>query len=183
MRLSVAPFAALLISGTLSAQSLAPHQQLAHDIYKELIEINTADSVGVRPRRRRRSPSGSSTPASPGRHLPRRPAPRQGQPRRPLSRVRRAEAAAAARASRRRRGAQVRLVAPISIRSCSSSATATTTAAARPTTRRWRRSSSPTSSAQEGRLHAGSRHHRRADGGRRGWRRTACAGSSQITMT
>ncbi len=29
-----------------TAPSLAPHQQLAHDIYKELIEINTTDSVG-----------------------------------------------------------------------------------------------------------------------------------------
>ena len=46
MRLFVAPLAALSRSRALSAQSLAPHQQLAHDIYKELIEINTADSVG-----------------------------------------------------------------------------------------------------------------------------------------
>jgi len=37
---------ALAIPALLSAQSLSPHQQLAHDIYKELIEINTADSVG-----------------------------------------------------------------------------------------------------------------------------------------
>mgnify|MGYP001190307565 CR=1 FL=1 len=28
------------------APALAPHQQLAHDIYKQLIEINTTDSVG-----------------------------------------------------------------------------------------------------------------------------------------
>ena len=43
MRVSVL---ALLCPALLSAQSLAPHRQLAHDIYKELIEINTADSVG-----------------------------------------------------------------------------------------------------------------------------------------
>jgi acetylornithine deacetylase/succinyl-diaminopimelate desuccinylase-like protein len=30
----------------LSAQSLAPHQQLAREVYKQLIEINTSDSVG-----------------------------------------------------------------------------------------------------------------------------------------
>ena len=29
-----------------AAQTLAPHQQLARDIYKQLIEINTTDSVG-----------------------------------------------------------------------------------------------------------------------------------------
>jgi acetylornithine deacetylase/succinyl-diaminopimelate desuccinylase-like protein len=46
MREFVAPFAALILPALLSAQALAPHQQLAHDIYKELIEINTADSVG-----------------------------------------------------------------------------------------------------------------------------------------
>jgi len=37
---------ALALPALLSAQSLSPPQQLAHDIYKELIEINTADSVG-----------------------------------------------------------------------------------------------------------------------------------------
>jgi len=36
--------AAFLASG--QSQPLAPHQQLAHDIYKQLIEINTTDSVG-----------------------------------------------------------------------------------------------------------------------------------------
>jgi acetylornithine deacetylase/succinyl-diaminopimelate desuccinylase-like protein len=36
---------ALLASGQ-AAPQLAPHQQLAHDIYKQLIEINTTDSVG-----------------------------------------------------------------------------------------------------------------------------------------
>ena len=46
MRLSVACFATLAVPALLSAQALPPHQQLAHDIYKELIEINTADSVG-----------------------------------------------------------------------------------------------------------------------------------------
>jgi acetylornithine deacetylase/succinyl-diaminopimelate desuccinylase-like protein len=46
MRLSVACIATLAVPALLSAQALQPHQQLAHDIYKELIEINTADSVG-----------------------------------------------------------------------------------------------------------------------------------------
>src|SRR5262245_20454504 len=48
MRLSVVRLSltALVLPVALSAQALAPHQQLAHDIYKELIEINTADSVG-----------------------------------------------------------------------------------------------------------------------------------------
>jgi acetylornithine deacetylase/succinyl-diaminopimelate desuccinylase-like protein len=45
MRL-VAPLAAILFPTLLAAQSLTPDQQLARDIYKELIEINTADSVG-----------------------------------------------------------------------------------------------------------------------------------------
>ncbi|HEX5214918.1 MAG TPA: M20/M25/M40 family metallo-hydrolase [Vicinamibacterales bacterium] len=40
--------AALLLIGALelSAQTLAAHQQLARDVYKQLIEINTSDSVG-----------------------------------------------------------------------------------------------------------------------------------------
>jgi len=39
--------ASLLIAvHDLSAQSLAPHQQVARDVYKQLIEINTSDSVG-----------------------------------------------------------------------------------------------------------------------------------------
>jgi acetylornithine deacetylase/succinyl-diaminopimelate desuccinylase-like protein len=46
MRVSVVPLLSLAVPAVLAAQSLAPHQQLAHDIYKELIEINTADSVG-----------------------------------------------------------------------------------------------------------------------------------------
>ena len=46
MRVFVAPLLSLALPAALAAQSLAPHQQLAHDIYKELIEINTADSVG-----------------------------------------------------------------------------------------------------------------------------------------
>src|SRR4051812_46853429 len=37
--------ALLTTSATLFAQA-APHQVLAHDIYKQLVEINTADSVG-----------------------------------------------------------------------------------------------------------------------------------------
>jgi acetylornithine deacetylase/succinyl-diaminopimelate desuccinylase-like protein len=45
MRL-VAPLAAILLPTLLAAQSLTPDQQLAREIYKELIEINTADSVG-----------------------------------------------------------------------------------------------------------------------------------------
>ena len=48
MRLTVPTLATLAVPALLSAQapSLAPHQQLARDIYKELIEINTRDSVG-----------------------------------------------------------------------------------------------------------------------------------------
>jgi acetylornithine deacetylase/succinyl-diaminopimelate desuccinylase-like protein len=46
MRVSVVPLLSFVLPAALWAQSLAPHQQLAHDIYKELIEINTADSVG-----------------------------------------------------------------------------------------------------------------------------------------
>ncbi|MGH7766218.1 MAG: M20/M25/M40 family metallo-hydrolase, partial [Candidatus Binatia bacterium] len=34
------------VAGPAYAQSLAPHQRLAREIYKELIEINTTDSVG-----------------------------------------------------------------------------------------------------------------------------------------
>ncbi len=45
MRFAVSAVA-LLVPALLSAQSLTPDQQLARDIYKELIEINTADSVG-----------------------------------------------------------------------------------------------------------------------------------------
>jgi acetylornithine deacetylase/succinyl-diaminopimelate desuccinylase-like protein len=48
MRFSVVPIVAIAIPALLTAQSpsLTPVQQLAHDIYKELIEINTSDSVG-----------------------------------------------------------------------------------------------------------------------------------------
>jgi acetylornithine deacetylase/succinyl-diaminopimelate desuccinylase-like protein len=46
MRASVVPLLSFALPAALAAQALAPHQQLAHDIYKELIEINTADSVG-----------------------------------------------------------------------------------------------------------------------------------------
>jgi len=35
-----------LLAPSQPTPTLAPHQQLAHDIYKELIEINTTDSVG-----------------------------------------------------------------------------------------------------------------------------------------
>src|SRR4051812_3029604 len=45
MRLA-ALLSALAVPALLSAQTLTPDQQLARDIYKELIEINTADSVG-----------------------------------------------------------------------------------------------------------------------------------------
>src|SRR5262245_37848378 len=38
--------ALLLLTVHPSAQTLAPHQQLAREIYKQLIEINTTDSVG-----------------------------------------------------------------------------------------------------------------------------------------
>ena len=51
MRFSVVALAAIALPATLAAQSqqgaaLRPEQQLAHDIYKELVDINTADSVG-----------------------------------------------------------------------------------------------------------------------------------------
>jgi acetylornithine deacetylase/succinyl-diaminopimelate desuccinylase-like protein len=45
MRFAVS-LAATLLPAALCAQSLTPDQLLARDIYKELIEINTADSVG-----------------------------------------------------------------------------------------------------------------------------------------
>ena len=43
------PALALCSAASLAAQApaaLTPHQQLAHDVYKQLVEINTADSVG-----------------------------------------------------------------------------------------------------------------------------------------
>ena len=43
---SVALFIALSISSSVFAQALAPHQQLARDIYQELIEINTVTATG-----------------------------------------------------------------------------------------------------------------------------------------
>ena len=43
--LVAAVFPALLLAQS-QQSALRPEQQLAHDIYKELIEINTADSVG-----------------------------------------------------------------------------------------------------------------------------------------
>jgi acetylornithine deacetylase/succinyl-diaminopimelate desuccinylase-like protein len=51
MRLTVAGVATLALPAVLAAQAqqggaLSPHQQLAHDIYKQLVEINTVDSVG-----------------------------------------------------------------------------------------------------------------------------------------
>jgi acetylornithine deacetylase/succinyl-diaminopimelate desuccinylase-like protein len=51
MRRSAVTLAALALPAALAAQAqqgaaLRPEQQLAHDIYKELVEINTADSVG-----------------------------------------------------------------------------------------------------------------------------------------
>jgi acetylornithine deacetylase/succinyl-diaminopimelate desuccinylase-like protein len=42
----VAALSLAVLVSHLSAQSLAPNQQLAKDIYKQLIEINTTDSVG-----------------------------------------------------------------------------------------------------------------------------------------
>jgi acetylornithine deacetylase/succinyl-diaminopimelate desuccinylase-like protein len=39
-------FAAVASTAAAQTPALAPHQQLAHDIYKQLIEINTTDSVG-----------------------------------------------------------------------------------------------------------------------------------------
>jgi len=46
----LAVLAAALVSAsaprTIRAQGLDPHQRLAHDVFKELIEINTTDSVG-----------------------------------------------------------------------------------------------------------------------------------------
>src|SRR6478609_7490959 len=49
MKAHVAAVLALVsIASVVAAQTpaLAPHQQLAHDIYKQRIEINTTDSVG-----------------------------------------------------------------------------------------------------------------------------------------
>jgi hypothetical protein len=51
MRLIVAGVATLVVPAMLAAQAqqgtaLSPNQQLAHDIYKQLVEINTVDSVG-----------------------------------------------------------------------------------------------------------------------------------------
>ncbi|HEU4786756.1 MAG TPA: hypothetical protein VFS57_05095, partial [Gemmatimonadaceae bacterium] len=51
MRFTVATLATIVLPALLAAQAqqgaaLRPEQQLAHDIYKELVEINTADSVG-----------------------------------------------------------------------------------------------------------------------------------------
>jgi acetylornithine deacetylase/succinyl-diaminopimelate desuccinylase-like protein len=46
MRFTVASIATLAFPVLLSAQSLTPAQQLAHDIYKEMVETNTVDSVG-----------------------------------------------------------------------------------------------------------------------------------------
>ena len=51
MRFTVATLATIVLPAILAAQAqqgaaLRPEQQLAHDIYKELVEINTADSVG-----------------------------------------------------------------------------------------------------------------------------------------
>ena len=132
----------------LSAQALAPHQQLAHDIYKELIEINTADSVGntttaANAVAKRLLAAGFSE----GDIFQGGPQAGQRQPRRPLPRLRRTQAASACS----RTSTSCRRSRPIgrrtSIRSSSPSATATTTAAARATTRRWGRSSSPTSFA------------------------------------
>ena len=50
MRFVVSAVATAALPALLAAQTqaaaLRPEQQLAHDIYKELVEINTADSVG-----------------------------------------------------------------------------------------------------------------------------------------
>jgi acetylornithine deacetylase/succinyl-diaminopimelate desuccinylase-like protein len=51
MRLIVAGVATLVVPAMLAAQAqqgtaLSPNQQLAHDVYKQLVEINTVDSVG-----------------------------------------------------------------------------------------------------------------------------------------
>lgn len=46
MKIPVLAALVVSLSSTAAAQTLAPHQQLAHDVYKQLIEINTTDSVG-----------------------------------------------------------------------------------------------------------------------------------------
>jgi acetylornithine deacetylase/succinyl-diaminopimelate desuccinylase-like protein len=46
LKLTVCFLASLVILAFLSAQSSDPHHQFAHDIFKQLIEINTTDSVG-----------------------------------------------------------------------------------------------------------------------------------------
>jgi acetylornithine deacetylase/succinyl-diaminopimelate desuccinylase-like protein len=45
-RVRQALIALTLMTSGAAAQSLPPHQQLAHDIYKQLVEINTTESVG-----------------------------------------------------------------------------------------------------------------------------------------
>src|SRR5262245_45940410 len=44
LSLSLSLSLSLMFVGAASAQALAPHQQLAKDVFKELIEINTTDS-------------------------------------------------------------------------------------------------------------------------------------------
>ena len=86
MRVSVACLATLAFPVLLSAQSLTPHQQLARDIYKELIEINTSDSVGRDDGRGGDGEAISRRGISGVGHLPGRSAPGQRQPRRPIPR-------------------------------------------------------------------------------------------------
>ena len=151
MRLAVA-LAAFALPATLSAQyqqgtPLRADQQLAHDIYKELVEINTADSVGsttvaasaVAKRFRDAGFRGrpTSSRAARGRTRATSSSGITATGRAGASRCCSSRTSTSSRRSRTTGR-------PISIRSSSPSATATTTAAVRATTRRWRRSSSPT---------------------------------------
>ena len=85
--------------------TLAPHQRLLREIYQELVEINTTNSVGDNTKAAEtmaRRLLAAGFPAADVQVLA--PAAAQGQSRRPAARHRRAPAAAAPRSPRRRRG-------------------------------------------------------------------------------
>ena len=143
-RLGTLAILAVTVGGTLLAGQVAvppAAQQLAHDVLKELIEINTTDSSGNVTQAAEAMAAGSAAPASPrvtsrcsarfrrratwwrGSAGPARASPSSCSP----------TSTSSKRAARTGR----------SIPSRSSSATATSTAAARPTSSRARRCSSP----------------------------------------
>ena len=151
MRFVRSPVATLAVPALLvRANQLraASDQQLAHDIYKELVEINTADSVGSTTVAANAVAKRFRDAGFPESDI------FQGGPRPDKGNIvvryhgngqrgSRCFSSPTSTSSRRSRPTGR----PTSIRSCSPSATATTTAAARATTRRWRRSSSPICSA------------------------------------